>query len=454
MTAEHCFETVLSGERWLAPGRITVDDHGTITAVSAGEGATVLPGIAIPGMANLHSHAFQRAMAGLAERAGLGEDSFWTWREVMYDFVGRLTPDDVEAIAAQLTVEMLKAGYTAVGEFHYLHHDRDGTPYGDLPEMAERVVAAARRVGIAITLLPVLYDSGGFGGMPPAPGQRRFVNDADRLLRIIETMRTRHRDDPEIRVGLAPHSLRAASPGALAAAIAELDAMDAAAPIHIHIAEQTREVADCLAWSGKRPVAWLLDALPIGPRWCLVHATHIDEAETRALAATGAVAGLCPTTEANLGDGIFPLEAYLAAGGAFGIGSDSQVSISPVEELRWLEYGQRLTTRRRTIAAPPGGSTGARLYHASAEAGARALARKAGAIAPGMRADIVVLDATHPLLAGKTNDAILDAYLFAGNANLVRDVMVAGHWPVRDGHVPGEEAIAADFKRTMARLTV
>ena len=291
MTAEHCFETLLSGERWLAPGRITVDDHGTITAVSAGEGATVLPGIAIPGMANLHSHAFQRAMAGLAERAGLGEDSFWTWREVMYDFVGRLTPDDVEAIAAQLTVEMLKAGYTAVGEFHYLHHDRDGTPYGDLPEMAERVVGAARRVGIAITLLPVLYDSGGFGGMPPAPGQRRFVNDADRLLRIIETMRTRHRDDPEIRVGLAPHSLRAASPGALAAAIAGLDAMDADAPIHIHIAEQTREVADCLAWSGKRPVAWLLDALPIGPRWCLAHATHIDEAETRALAATGAGRG-------------------------------------------------------------------------------------------------------------------------------------------------------------------
>ena len=453
MTAEYCFQTVLSGEDWLAPGRIAVDDQGTITAVTAGEGgAATQPGIALPGMANLHSHAFQRAMAGLTERAGPGEDSFWTWREVMYDFVTRLTPDDAEAIAAQLTVEMLKAGYTAVGEFHYLHHDRDGTPYGDLTEMAERVVAAARRAGIAITLLPVLYNAGGFGGAPPATGQRRFLNDADRLLRIVETMRSRHRDDPEFRVGLAPHSLRAAAPESLAAAIAGLEAIDPDAPIHIHIAEQTREVADCLAWSGKRPVEWLLDTHPVGPRWCLVHATHIDTAEIRALAATGAVAGLCPTTEANLGDGIFPLEAYLAAGGAFGIGSDSHVSISPVEELRWLEYAQRLTTKRRTVAARPGGSTGARLHHAAAKAGAQALARNAGTLAPGKRADIVVLGTAHPLLAGKTEDAILDTYLFAGNTTPVRDVMVGGRWTVRDGHVDGEETIAADFKRTMARL--
>ena len=451
MTA-YAFDRVLTPDGWLAPGRVEVDGDGRIAGVEAGEEGERIGGIALPGMPNLHSHAFQRAMAGLTERAGPGEDSFWTWREVMYGFVDRLDPDDAGAVAAQLYCEMLKAGYTAVAEFHYLHHAPDGSPYDDLAEMAERVTAAARRTGIALTLLPVLYDAGGFGGAPVGGAQRRFANDAERLLRIVETMRDRHGAEPGFRVGLAPHSLRAVRPESLAKALAGLDSMEGGAPVHIHIAEQTREVEDCVARSGRRPVEWLLDAHDVGPRWCLVHATHMTDDETRALAGTGAVAGLCPTTEANLGDGLFPLEAYLGAGGRLGIGSDSHVSVSPVEELRWLEYGQRLTSLRRNVAAPPEGSTGARLHAAALDGGAQAAAREAGAIEAGKTADIVTLDAHHPLLAGKTGDAILDAWIFAGNANLVRDVMVGGRWVVRAGRHPEEEAIASEFVRTMERL--
>ena len=451
MTA-YAFDRVLTPDGWLAPGRVEIDDDGRIAGVGAGDAGERIGGIALPGMPNLHSHAFQRAMAGLTERAGPGGDSFWTWREVMYGFVDRLGPDAAGAIAAQLYCEMLKAGYTAVAEFHYLHHAPDGRPYDDLAEMAERVTAAARRTGIALTLLPVLYDAGGFGGAPVGGAQRRFANDADRLLRIVETMRHRHGAEPGFRVGLAPHSLRAVRPESLAEALTGLDSMDGRAPVHIHIAEQTREVEDCIAWSGRRPVEWLLDAHGVGPRWCLVHATHMTDGETRTLAGTGAVAGLCPTTEANLGDGLFPLEGWLGAGGCLGIGSDSHVSVSPVEELRWLEYGQRLTSRRRNVAAPPEGSTGARLHAAALDGGARATAREAGAIEAGKEADIVTLDAAHPLLAGKTGDAILDAWVFAGNANLVRHVMVGGRWVVRDGRHPEEEAIAQGFVRTLERL--
>ena len=453
MTA-YAFDRVLTPDGWLAPGTVEVGADGRIAGVEPGERGERIGGVALPGMPNLHSHAFQRAMAGLSERAGPGEDSFWTWREVMYGFVDRLGPDDSEAIAAQLYCEMLKAGYTAVAEFHYLHHAPDGSPYGDLAEMAERVTAAARRTGIALTLLPVLYNAGGFGGAPMGGAQRRFANDAERLLRIVEAMGQRHSTNPSFRVGLAPHSLRAVGPESLADAVAGLDAMDRDAPIHIHVAEQTKEVEDCVAWSGRRPVERLLETQDVGPRWCLVHATHMTPDETRALAATGAVAGLCPTTEANLGDGLFPLGAYLEAGGRLGIGSDSHVSVSPVEELRWLEYGQRLAARRRNIAAPARGSTGAGLHAAALEGGAAATARETGALEAGRAADIVTLDAAHPLLAGKTDDAILDTYVFAGNANPVRDVMVGGSWVVRNGRHPEEDAIGREFVRTMERLVV
>ncbi len=420
-------------------------------------------GPVLPGMPNLHSHAFQRAMAGLAERAGEAgtpgaDDSFWTWREVMYGFVNRLAPDQVEAIAAQLYVEMLKYGYTAVCEFHYLHHGLDGSPYDDRAELSERVIAAAGRAGIGITHLPVLYAQGGFGGKPPGLGQRRFINGLDGFLRIVETLRERHRDDPQVRIGIAPHSLRAVTPELLRDAVAGLDRMDAAAPIHIHIAEQTKEVEDCLAWSGRRPVEWLLDHQPVGPRWCLVHATHMTANETERLADSQAIAGLCPTTEANLGDGLFPAPAYLARGGLFGIGSDSHISVSPVEELRWLEYGQRLITRQRNVlhGARQGGngsaSVGATLLAGALAGGARALGRRIGRLEAGHRADLVVLDPAAPTLAGRSGERLVDAAIFAGNVNPVRDVMAGGKWVVEGGVHAAEDDILARFRAAMTEL--
>lgn len=420
-------------------------------------------GPVIPGMPNLHSHAFQRAMAGLAERAGEAgtpgaDDSFWTWREVMYGFVNRLGPDQVEAIATQLYVEMLKGGYTAVGEFHYLHHDPHGHAYADRAELSERVIGAARRAGIGITHLPVLYAQGGFGGKLPGAGQRRFLNDRDGFLRIVETLRRRHGDDPQVRIGIAPHSLRAVTPDLLTAAIAGLDAMDAGAPIHVHIAEQTKEVDDCLEWSRSRPVEWLLDNQAVGPRWCLVHATHMTGGETARLAASGAVAGLCPTTEANLGDGLFPAPDYLAQGGVFGIGSDSHISVSPIEELRWLEYGQRLIHRQRNVLHGGRGgrdgsaSVGTTLLNGALAGGARALGRKIGRLAAGCRADLVVLDPQAPSLAGRSGERLIDAAVFAGNINPVRDVMVGGRWVVECGTHVGEAAVLARFRQVMAEL--
>ncbi|MGH6720433.1 MAG: formimidoylglutamate deiminase, partial [Alphaproteobacteria bacterium] len=324
---------------------------------------------------------------------------------------------------------------------------------GDRAELSRRVIAAARHAGIGITHLPVLYAHGGFGAKPPATGQRRFVTDGPGFRRLTETLARDHRNDPVVRVGIAPHSLRAVAPDLLGDVIAGLDAIDATAPIHIHIAEQEREVEECLAWSGLRPVAWLLRHQPVGPRWCLVHATHMTGEETKALAQSGAVAGLCPTTEANLGDGLFPLPAYLDAAGVFGIGSDSHVSVSPVEELRWLEYGQRLALRRRNVAASAAApNVGARLYRLALAGGAQACARPIGAIAPGHRADLVVLDADHPLLAGRTGDTLLDAFVFAGNDRVVRDVMAGGAWHVRDGrHIRADETRAA-YRAAIAAL--
>jgi formimidoylglutamate deiminase len=435
--------------------RLTLDEGGIIREVAAAaspEGATRLAGAVVPGMPNLHSHSFQRAMAGLAERAGPGEDSFWTWRELMYGLVAVLAPEDVAAIAAQLFLEMLRAGYTAVAEFHYLHHDRDGTPYAAPTELSDRVIDAARRVGIAITHLPVLYARGGFGDAPPGPRQSRFLNDGERFLRLVAELRARWREAPDVAIGIAPHSLRAVTPELLDEVLRGLGADAPEAPIHIHIAEQQKEVEDCLAWSGARPVAWLLDHAPVDRRWCLVHATHMDADETRRLAGAAAVAGLCPTTEANLGDGIFPAERFLNAGGIIGIGSDSHVAVDPAEELRLLEYGQRLTRQRRNLLADgPGRSTGARLYGAALAGGAAALGQPAGAIAPGCRADLVVLDTEAPSLAGKAGDALLDAWIFAG-ARAVRTVLVGGRAVIRDGHHAEGEAIAAAFRRTMRRL--
>jgi len=411
----------------------------------------------LPGMPNLHSHAFQRAMAGLAERQTHSEDSFWTWRETMYGFASRIGPDDLRAIAAQLYVEMLKAGYTQVCEFHYLHHRPDGKPYDDPAAMSLALIEAAGEAGIGLTLLPTLYMTGGFDGRPLSERQRRFGQDIDGYLRLVEQLRKM--ESSTLRIGVAMHSLRAVPEAAMQTVLAS--GLVDAAPIHIHVAEQIGEVQDCLALRNARPVEWLLDHAPVDERWCLVHATHMTVEETRRLAATGAVAGLCPTTEANLGDGIFPLKKYLDADGVIGIGSDSHISVSPVEELRWLEYGQRLATRHRNIAVSDSSrSVGETLWGDALFGGALASGATIGALegseaggsAPGERADLFVLDHDSPLLAGRSGANALDTFLFAGNSNLVKDVMVNGAWVVRDFRHRDEERIAAGYRETAKRL--
>ena len=390
-------------------------------------------------MANLHSHAFQRAMAGLAEVRGAPDDDFWSWRELMYRFLDRLTPERAQAVARQLYIEMLKHGYTAVGEFHYLH---DGSA-----EMLLRHLAAAKETGIAITLLPSLYRWSNFGGKPLQARQKRFDSDPAFVLRLFEQMQ--RQAGPDVRVGASPHSLRAVDPAALKELVQSLPAD---APIHIHAAEQTREVEECVAALGKRPVEWLLANFKLDARWCVVHATHMTPEETSALAKCGATAGLCPTTEANLGDGIFPLLAYRAAGGRYGIGGDSHVSRDPAEELRLLEYAQRLTARRRNLVVGKNTPAVGTTLWLEAAAGGKALGRKMGAIAPGHRADLVVLDADHPDLSGRSGDAIANALIFSGGTAMVRDVMVGGAWAVREGSHPGEEAAAAGYKRALSEL--
>jgi formimidoylglutamate deiminase len=454
--------TVLWAEAALLPEgfadgvRLEIDVRGDLVAVDVRpkpSGVERLSGIVLPGMPNVHSHAFQRAMAGLAERLAPGEASFWTWREVMYRFLERIGPDELRAIAAQLYVEMLEAGYTAVGEFHYLHHQPDGRPYTDPAELSWAILEAQQSSGIGLTHLPVSYMAGGFGGRPPEAAQRRFVHDPDRFADLLQRLAPRFADEPGLRLGLAPHSLRAVPDQALQDVVTLADTIDAGAPVHIHLAEQVKEVRDCLEWCGARPVRYLLDTAPVGPRWCVIHATHMDEAETAMLARSGAVAGLCPTTEANLGDGLFDLGGYLTAGGRFGIGSDSHVSISPIEELRWLEYGQRLDTLRRLIAASEEQPhCGARLWRDAQAGGAQALGRRIGRLAPGYRADLIRLHAAHPILAGRAGDALLDTLVFSGNANLVRDVMVGGRWLVQAGRHLRRDEIADAYRAALKRL--
>lgn len=449
--------TRLLAERALIDGvvradvRIDIDSAGRIAALSpqceAASGAEIVRGLVVPGIANVHSHAFQRAMAGRAERAGPEGDNFWRWREVMYRFLAILSPDDVETIAAQLYAECLCHGYTSVAEFHYLHNTPDGTSYDDPAELALRVLAGAARARIGLTLLPVLYRHGGFGGVAATDGQRRFVVSVDAFAALCQRLA------PQTALGVAPHSLRAVTPDELRACVDLARALGPATPLHIHVAEQMREVEECLAWSGARPVEFLLDHAPVDEHWCLIHATHMTAAETARLAASGAVAGLCQTTEANLGDGVFPLRDFLAHGGRFGIGSDSNVGTSPIEELRWLEYARRLQTRQRNVSETvPGRSVAAGLLRHAARDGAASLGRPAGEIAVGRLADLVVLDLEHPSLVGRDGEGVLDAWVFCGNSTPVRHVMVAGCWRVRDGVHEDAREIGAAFARTMRRL--
>ncbi|HZT56114.1 MAG TPA: formimidoylglutamate deiminase [Burkholderiaceae bacterium] len=436
-TARLFAEHALLPTGWARDVLLVWDDAGVLTEVTAGApappGAQRALGPLLPGMPNLHSHAFQRAFAGLSEwRSSAEADSFWTWRDLMYRIANAVSPDQLEAIATRLYVEMLAAGYTTVCEFHYLHHDPRGWPYADPAEMSLRLLAAARAAGIGITLLPVLYQHAGFGGQPPRADQRRFVNGTDALLEIARRARAHGAS-----VGVAPHSLRAVAPAALHELVAGIDA---AAPIHLHIAEQQPEVDACLAWSGQRPVAWLLDHLPVDARWCLVHATHVDAAERRALAASGAVAGLCPTTEANLGDGVFPAAGYAADGGAWGIGSDSHASVDVAEELRLLEYTQRLAQQRRNVlvgSASASAQVADHLWLSAVAGGSRAGGGgSAGAqhgLAVGAPADLVVLD-TRGTLAGLTPPQALASHVFANHRpGCVRDVWARGVRRIHDG---------------------
>ena len=454
--ADHLF----TPDGWMCDVRLRIE-QGRMAAIDADapESGKHLGRFVLPGMPNLHSHAFQRAMAGLAERRGSSssQDSFWTWRETMYAFASTIGPDELQAIAAQLYVEMLKAGYTHVCEFHYLHHAPDGKPYADPAAMSLAIVEAAREAGIGLTLLPVLYMSGGFDGRPLSERQRRFGVDAQAYSRLIERVCTL--ESPTLRVGIALHSLRAVPETAMREVLtsaAEPSSRPCSGsekdfPIHIHIAEQIGEVEECVAVRGARPVRWLLDHAQVDARWCLVHATHLDESEIAGIARSGAVAGLCPTTEANLGDGLFPLEKYLETGGALGIGSDSHISVSPVEELRWLEYGQRLVARQRNIAVREAGAgVGDSLWKAALQGGTQA-----SGLAPfglGSRADLLVLDDASPLLAARDAHNVPDSFIFSGNTPLVRDVMVNGEWVVRDFHHRDEERIAARFRKAVETL--
>jgi len=434
--------------QWNAEGTLTTVDA---ELPGAPAGVAHARGPVLPGMPNLHSHAFQRAMAGLTEYRANPADSFWSWRDLMYRFAARITPDDLGAIARWLYVEMLKAGYTSVCEFHYVHHAQDGQRYENPAEMAQRVVDAAHEVGIGITMLPVLYQFSDFGERSARDDQRRFLNTPDQLLALLERLRASRPETDMRRYGVAPHSLRAVSVASLRALLGGLDAK---APVHIHVAEQTAEVDACMATHGTRPVRWLLDQFDVGARWCVVHATHVDDGETRALARSGAVAGLCLTTEANLGDGFFPARDYLDAQGRFGVGSDSHVGVDWRAELRLLEYGQRLQYRQRNVLASSQSPYVAdRLFDAALDGGAGATGRAVGALAPGRRADWIALDADHPSIAGHGCETWLSGAVFGEHGSTpVADVYVGGRRVVDRQRHRDEDRLYAGYRAALARL--
>ncbi|MDH3279595.1 MAG: formimidoylglutamate deiminase, partial [Gammaproteobacteria bacterium] len=427
------FEQALLPDGWSSDVAVEINDNGDIAAVHpASSDGEPRPGCLLPGIANLHSHAHQRAMAGLAERAGASDDSFWTWRETMYRFLDTIEPEHLEAIAAQLYVEMLKAGYTRVAEFQYLHHQSNGQQYDELAEMSLRTLAAANAVGLGITNLPVHYQFGGFGGQPISDQQRRFTNDPQHFLQIVDSLMSAGADNPNVTTGIAAHSLRAVTKATFTEVLDEMSRGDLG-PVHIHIAEQTKEVEDCVAWSSVRPVEYLYNHFAVNEHWCLIHATHMTEAETTQVANSRAVVGLCPTTEGNLGDGFFNAVEYMDQNGRFGIGSDSHISISPCEELRWYEYGQRLLHRRRNrLSGGYSRSTGRNLFECAVAGGAQACGHLSGKIEAGYRADFLVLDLDHPLLCERNGDEIIDSWLFSGNQNTVRDVYVGGKQVIRE----------------------
>ncbi len=444
---------------WARNVLVQWDRAGRISAVTANttapQGAPVASGPLLPGMPNLHSHAFQRAFAGLTEYRAESQDSFWSWRNLMYRFASRITPESLEAIATWLYVEMLEAGYTSVCEFHYVHHDQGGTPYADDATLSLALLRAARNAGMGITLLPVLYQSSGFGAKPPRADQARFIRSTDNMLSLLERLAPTAQAQGGV-LGLAPHSLRAVPPDSLTAAVQGLTALSPQAPIHIHIAEQTQEVDDCIAWSGQRPVQWLLDHAPVDARWCLVHATHMTSDEYAAAARTGAVAGICPTTEANLGDGIFDMPLWLQHGGRWGVGSDSHACVNAAEELLMLEYSQRLSRRQRNVlatAAQPDVATAMTLQ--AVAGGAQAAGRSIAGIAVGQQADMVALNAQHVALRDLPAHSMLSAHVFGSHrTSAIESLWVAGVRRVSGGlhglHQSAAQAFVAARSATIA----
>jgi formimidoylglutamate deiminase len=450
---------------WTRDVSVTVSEQGMITALHSGPAVQDIPGAAqieqvagvvVPGMPNAHSHAFQRAMAGNAEYRTGARDSFWTWRQAMYALANRIGPEDLQVVATQLFIEMLKAGYTSVAEFHYLHRAFGEAPSSDIGALWDAAANAARTAGIGLTLLPTLYQSSDFGAEPLKPEQRRFFLNTDEFLRGIADRVGAERNAPSgiLRTGAAFHSLRAVPLGELQRAAHALRTIDAAMPIHIHVAEQMLEVRACERATGRRPIELLLDQSLLTPHWCIVHATHATASELRGIADADAVVCVSISTEANLGDGFFDAVRFLRLNGRLCVGSDSQATVSPSEELRWLEYQQRLRKRRRGVLAAPGEAhVGTRLWRDAAKNGARAVGQPVGEIAVGKRADWLVLDAGHPTMAGAADDAALDRLLFAGADKAIRDVMVGGKWAIQDQRHCADDRVRADFARVMETLS-
>ncbi|MEO6986942.1 MAG: formimidoylglutamate deiminase [Paralcaligenes sp.] len=456
-------EHLYQADGWLSPGFLEVGANGQIanigqTAPDGNVQVCRLSGFCVPGMANLHSHAFQRALVGRTEFVTdyRTDDNLWTWRKAMYELAQRLTPRHYEAIAAQVYLEMLEFGITNVCEFHYVHHDIDGKRYANPSEMSERLIAAAEHAGIGMTLLPVLYAHSGVG-KPPTDTQRRFTHsDVDEYLRLIESIREYRATQPALQVGMALHSLRAVAPGEIRAALEGITELDSKARLHIHASETTQEVDEIKAGLGARPVQWLLDNVALDERWSIIHATHLDSDEIRGLAGSKAVAGLCPLTEATMGDGYFPLVQYHQMGGAWGIGTDSHYSTSIVEELRILECGQRLETRRRNVIAMPRGDSevhsGRTLFDTSLAGGEQSAGQNSGALVAGRRADLVMLDSSTHNLLGHGPNTMLDSWILGGTQNPVRDVMVNGKWVIKDRHHSNGQAIRNAFVETIHSL--
>lgn len=447
MTTLHA-RHALTADGWHRDVTVTIADGRIAAVTQGGQGAGQSVGVLLPAPVNLHSHTFQRAMAGMTEKRSAGRDSFWTWRDLMYRFLTHLNPDQVQAIAAQAMVEMAEAGYAAVAEFHYLHHQPDGRPYADLAELSARIAAAAGESGLGLTLLPVLYQRGGCDGRALASGQVRFGNDPDRYARLLEGA-ARHLSSlpADTGLGVAPHSLRAVTP----AALAQVASLRPDGPVHIHLAEQVAEVEELLLHTGARPVEWLLDNAALDHRWCAIHATQMLPHETDGLARSRTVAGLCPITEANLGDGIFDGVNWQAAGGVFGVGTDSNVQIALTAELRLYEYSQRLRDKGRAMLASADHSTGRMLWQGAAAGGAQAAGRQAGTIAPGMWADLVAYDDTALMLDGRQGDELLDALIFAGDTPC-QDLWSAGRHIVQAGRHIARHGIETRFRKVMAEL--